>query len=250
MRKRARAAGEELEQLAVQSALTAIRFAECVIVVIDATAPFEKQDLTIADMVAREGRAIVFAMNKWDQVEAPAGAITALKKHLDQLLPQIAGAPLVGISALTGEGVDRMLPAVLEADARLEHAACRRPSSTVSWTAALPRHPPPAIHGRRVRIRYMTQAKSPPADLCAVRHPARRIAGVLSALSAKRIAQGIQSEGRAAAVFARDFDRIRMRTSEDDRWRRGSRSGYERAVAAVAAEKLQSQIAPFNEKSA
>jgi GTP-binding protein len=161
LRKRARAAGEELEQLAVQSALTAIRFAECVIVVVDATAPFEKQDLTIVDMVAREGRAIVFALNKWDQIEAPAGAITALKKHLDHLLPQISGAPLVGISALTGEGIDRILPAVLEADAAWN---TRVPTAQLNrfLAAALSIHPTPAIHGRRVRIRYMTQAKSRP----------------------------------------------------------------------------------------
>jgi GTP-binding protein len=161
LRKRARAAGEELEQLAVQSALTAIRFAECVIVVVDATAPFEKQDLTIVDMVAKEGRAIVFALNKWDQIEAPAGAITALKKHLDHLLPQIAGAPLVGISALTGEGVDRILLAVLEADAAWN---TRVPTAQLNrfLAAALASHPTPAIHGRRVRIRYMTQAKSRP----------------------------------------------------------------------------------------
>jgi GTP-binding protein len=161
VRKRARAAGEELEQLAVQSALTAIRFAECVIVVVDATAPFEKQDLTIVDMVAREGRAIVFALNKWDQIEAPAGAITALKKHLDHLLPQISGAPLVGISALTGEGIDRILPAVLEADAAWN---TRVPTAQLNrfLAAALSSHPTPAIHGRRVRIRYMTQAKSRP----------------------------------------------------------------------------------------
>jgi len=161
LRKRARAAGEELEQLAVQSALTAIRFAECVIVVVDATAPFEKQDLTIVDMVAKEGRAIVFALNKWDQIEAPAGAITALKKHLDHLLPQIAGAPLVGISALTGEGIDRILPAVLEADAAWN---TRVPTAQLNrfLAAALSSHPTPAIHGRRVRIRYMTQAKSRP----------------------------------------------------------------------------------------
>jgi GTPase len=161
LRKRARAAGEELEQLAVQSALTAIRFAECVIVVVDATAPFEKQDLTIVDMVAREGRAIVFALNKWDQIEAPAGAITALKKHLDHLLPQISGAPLVGISALTGEGIDRILPAVLEADAAWN---TRVPTAQLNrfLAAALSSHPTPAIHGRRVRIRYMTQAKSRP----------------------------------------------------------------------------------------
>jgi GTPase len=161
LRRRARAAGEELEHLAVESALTAIRFAECVIVVMDATQPFEKQDLTIADLVAREGRAIVFAMNKWDQVEVPAGAITALKKHLDHLLPQVAGAPVVGVSALTGEGVEHLLPAVIAADTAWN---TRVPTAQLNrfLEGTLSRHPPPAIHGRRVRVRYMTQAKSRP----------------------------------------------------------------------------------------
>lgn len=161
LRKRARAAEHELEQLAVGSALTAIRFAECVIVVIDATAPFEKQDLTIADLIAREGRAIVFAVNKWDKIEAKAGAISRLRETADRLLPQIAGAPLVATSALTGEGLERLLPAVLAADKAWN---TRVPTAELNrfLTEALARHPPPAIHGRRVRVRYMTEAKTRP----------------------------------------------------------------------------------------
>jgi len=116
LRKKARAAGHTLEQLAIGSTLTAIQFAECVVVVIDATAPFEKQDLTIADLIAREGRAIVFAVNKWDQIEQKAGAISRLRDMADRLLPQIAGAPLIATSAVTGEGLERLLPAVLTAD--------------------------------------------------------------------------------------------------------------------------------------
>jgi GTP-binding protein len=161
LRKRARAAGHELEQLAIGSALTAIQFAECVVVVIDATAPFEKQELTIADLVAREGRAVVFAVNKWDKLEDKQGAIKGLRTYLDHLMPQIAGAPLIAVSALTGEGLDRLLPAVLAADKAWN---TRVPTAQLNrfLADALARHPPPAIHGRRVRIRYMTQAKSRP----------------------------------------------------------------------------------------
>jgi GTP-binding protein len=161
LRKRARAAGHELEQLAIGSTLHAIQFAECVIVVIDATQAFEKQDLIIADLIAREGRAVVFALNKWDQVPAKAGAISKLREQADQSLPQIAGAPLVATSAVTGEGLDRLLPAVLAADRAWNH---RVPTAQLNrfLAEALERHPPPAISGRRVRIRYMTQAKSRP----------------------------------------------------------------------------------------
>src|SRR5581483_7885697 len=104
LRKRARTAGHTLEQLSVGSTLNAIRFAECVIVVIDATVPFEKQDLAIADLIAREGRAIVFALNKWDLVENRAGAIARFRQQLDRLLPQVSGAPLIAVSARTGTG--------------------------------------------------------------------------------------------------------------------------------------------------
>jgi GTP-binding protein len=161
LRRSARAAGHTLEQLSIASTLDAIRFADCVIVVIDATQPFEKQDLTIADMIEKEGRAVVFAVNKWDLVENRGGAITKLRRQLDESLPQLKGAQLMAISARTGEGIDRLLPAVLEAE--------RAWNTHVSTSAlnrfledALTRHAPPAIRGRRVRIRYMTQPKVRP----------------------------------------------------------------------------------------
>jgi GTP-binding protein len=130
-------------------------------VVIDQAAPFEKQDLTIADMIAREGRAAVFAANKWDLVEKRAGAVGRLREKLDRLLPQLAGAPVIGVSAVTGEGLDRLLPSVLAADRAWN---TRVPTATLNrfLEQALTRHAPPAIHGRRVRIRYMTQPKSRP----------------------------------------------------------------------------------------
>lgn len=161
LRKRARVAGETLEQLAVASTLSAIRFAECVVIVIDATAPFEKQDLVIADLVAREGRAIVFAVNKWDLIEEPQGEIGKLKRMADELLPQIAGAPLIVVSARTGQGLERLLPAVLAADAAWNtHVPTAELNRFLS--RAVERHPPPAVHGRRIRVRYMTQPKVRP----------------------------------------------------------------------------------------
>jgi len=152
MRKKARVAGKALEGM---------KFAECVIVMIDATAPFEKQDLTIGDLIAREGRAIVFAINKWDLVVDKQGAIKRLREMLDQSLPQVAGAPLVAVSALTGEGLERLKNAVIDADTAWNS---RVPTAQLNRFLgdALERHPPPAVHGRRVRIRYMTQAKARP----------------------------------------------------------------------------------------
>jgi GTP-binding protein len=161
LRRKARSAGHTLEEMSVGSTLEAIRYADCVIVLIDATQAFEKQDLTIADMIAREGRAVVFIANKWDLIENRAGAVKDLRERLDNLLPQVTGAPLVGISALTGEGLDRIVPAVMTADAAWNkrvgtHALNRFLEN------ALERHAPPAISGRRVRIRYMTQVKARP----------------------------------------------------------------------------------------
>jgi GTP-binding protein len=152
---------EKLEKASVGSTLNAIRFADCVILVIDATQPLEKQDLTIADLVAREGRAIVFVVNKWDLVKDRSATLKHLRDGVDGLLPQVTGAALIGVSALTGEGIDRVMPAVMEAE-RLWNTRVPTAQLNRFLEEALSRHPPPAIHGRRVRIRYMTQAKARP----------------------------------------------------------------------------------------
>jgi GTP-binding protein len=161
LRKKARVAGEVLEEMSVASTLEAIRFADCVIVMVDATAPFEKQDLAIADLIAREGRAIVFAINKWDLLENKAGAISRMREKLDRLLPQVAGAPLIATSARTGEGLERLEAAVTDADKAWN---TRIPTGVLNrfLEGALQRHATPAISGRRVRIRYMTQRKARP----------------------------------------------------------------------------------------
>jgi GTP-binding protein len=162
LRKKARVA-ERLEKLSVESALHAVRFADCVILVMDAREALERQDLTIADLVAREGRAIVLAVNKWDLVEHRQHAMKDLRERADQLIPQVSGAAIVGVSAMTGEGIERLMPAVIEAD-RVWNA--RAPTAELNrfLEEALSRNPPPAIRGRRIRIRYMTQPKARPPN--------------------------------------------------------------------------------------
>jgi GTP-binding protein len=160
LRKKARIT-EKLEKLSVDSTLNAIRFADCVLLVMDATQPLEKQDLTIADLVAREGRALVFAMNKWDLIADRQGALKKLREEADRLLPQVTGALIVCVSALSGEGMERLMPAVLEAE-RIWNKRLPTAKLNQFLEDALQRHPPPAVRGRRIRIRYMTQAKARP----------------------------------------------------------------------------------------
>ena len=149
------------ETLAVGDALRAIRFAEIVVVLLDAETPFEKQDLTIADLVEREGRGLVFAVNKWDLVPDPQGRLAQLKKDAEAMLPQLAGALLVPVSALSGQGLDKLMKAVFTAyeawNKRIATAELNR------WFAgALERHQPPAVSGRRIKLRYITQANARP----------------------------------------------------------------------------------------
>ncbi len=160
LRRKARIT-ERPETLAVGDALRAIRFAEVVVLLLDAETPFEKQDLTIADLVEREGRGLVFAVNKWDLVAEPQGRLAQLRKDAEAMLPQLAGAPLVPLSALSGQGLDKLMKAaftVYEAwNKRIPTAELNR------WLAsALERHQPPAVSGRRLKLRYITQANARP----------------------------------------------------------------------------------------
>jgi GTP-binding protein len=152
---------EKLEKLSVTDALNAVRFAEVVIVLMDATAPFEEQDLRIADLVEREGRALVLGMSKWDLIESQAGAFAKLRAQADHWLPQVKGVPVVAHSGLTGEGLDRLMQAVVDA-----HAVWNKRVPTGALNRWLPAvvaaHPPPATSGRRIRLDYITQPKSRP----------------------------------------------------------------------------------------
>jgi GTPase len=160
LRRRSRI-DEKLEKLSVSDALNAVRFAEVVIVLMDATAPFEEQDLRIADLVEREGRALVIGMSKWDLVENGASAINKLRAETDHWLPQVKGVPVVAHSGLTGAGLDRLMQAVIDAYAVWN---TRMPTSALNrWLpAVVAAHPPPAVSGRRIRLDYVTQPKSRP----------------------------------------------------------------------------------------
>jgi GTPase len=160
MRRRSRIE-EKLEKLSVADALNAIRFAEVVVVLMDAERPFEEQDLRIADLVEREGRALVIGMNKWDLVESRPGAMSKLREETDHWLPQVKGVPAIAVSGLTGEGLDRLMQAVVDAHAvwnkRVGTSALNRWLADVAAS-----HPPPAVSGRRIRLDYVTQPKSRP----------------------------------------------------------------------------------------
>jgi GTP-binding protein len=160
MRRKARVS-DKLEKLSVGDALRAIRFAEVVVLLMDATAPLEKQDLQIADLVAEEGRALVLALNKWDLVDNPQERLSELNADLEETLQQVRGVPMIPISGKTGAGLDRLMQAVLDIHAtwnrRIPTAALNR------WLADVgQRHPPPAVSGRRIRLKYLTQSKTRP----------------------------------------------------------------------------------------
>src|ERR1700746_2655422 len=126
LRRRSRI-NEKLEKLSVADALNAIRFAEVVIVLIDTQAPFEEQDIRIADLVEREGRAVVIAINKWDLVESEPGALSRLRTNVDRLLPQIKGVEIALVSAKSGQGLDRLMQSVIEG-----HAVWNRTAPTAA----------------------------------------------------------------------------------------------------------------------
>ncbi len=152
---------EKLEKLAVADALRAVRFAEVVVLLLDATIPFEKQDLTLADLAEREGRAVVIGLNKWDLVENKSLAAQELRAEADRLLPQLRGVRVIPLSGLTGAHLDKLLEAVIQT-----HEVWNKRISTGRlnrWLApVIEGTPPPAVSGRRVKIRYMTQPKSRP----------------------------------------------------------------------------------------
>ncbi|WP_127754345.1 MULTISPECIES: ribosome biogenesis GTPase Der [unclassified Devosia] len=152
---------EKLEKLAVGDSLRSIQYAEVVVLMLDATIPFEKQDLALADLVEREGRAMVIALNKWDLIEDKNATLSALREACDRLLPQLRGIPLVTLSGLTGRNIDKLMDAIFTIErAWNSHVSTARLNR---WLAGMVEgHPPPAVSGRRLKLRYMTQAKTRP----------------------------------------------------------------------------------------
>lgn len=170
LRRKARVQ-QKLEKLSVADALRAIRFAEVVVIVLDATVPFEKQDLQIADLVIREGRAPVIAFNKWDSIDDRQATLAALREMTERLLPQVRGIRAVPISGQTGEGLERLMTAVLDTHRVWNQRVPTGPLNR--WLEAVQlRHPPPAVSGRRVRLKYITQIKArPPGFIVACSRP-------------------------------------------------------------------------------
>ena len=160
LRRRARVT-DKLEKLAGADALRAVRFSEVVVFLVDSTIPFEKQDLTIADIAASEGRAVVIGLGKWDLIEDRGKTLIRLREEAERLLAQLRGCPVVPVSGATGEGLDELMRAVIAV-----HETWNKRISTARlnrWlTNTLEENPPPAVSGRRIKIRYMTQPKSRP----------------------------------------------------------------------------------------
>jgi GTPase len=152
---------ERLEWLSGEDSMRAIRFAEVVVLVIDAADLLEKQDLAIARQVEQEGRALVIAVNKWDMIEDPKAALAKLARRMEISLPQCRGLPVVPVSAKTGRGLDKLMDAVSEIvevwNRRVGTPALNRWLQMMEET-----HPPPLVRGRRLKLRYMTQIKSRP----------------------------------------------------------------------------------------
>jgi GTP-binding protein len=160
LRKRARI-DDKLEKLAAADGLRAARFAEVVVVLLDATIPFEKQDLTIADLIEREGRAVVIALNKWDLVADRPGWLATLREDAERSLAQLKGVPVIPVSAAAGQGLDRLMETAFAQ--RLVWSKRVSTSRLNRWLeGALAANPPPAVSGRRIKIRYMTQPKARP----------------------------------------------------------------------------------------
>ena len=160
MRRKARVT-EKLEKLSVADGLRAIKFAEVVVLLIDASSPFDKQDVQLADLVEREGRALIIGINKWDLKLDRQEVRQTVSDTLLRALPKLRGVPVLMLSAETGHGVDHLMPAIVRQyglwNARIGTAKLN------NWlSGVIERHPPPADRGRPVRLRYITQAKSRP----------------------------------------------------------------------------------------
>nr|WP_187353131.1 ribosome biogenesis GTPase Der [Komagataeibacter melomenusus] len=160
LRRKARI-DETLEKMSVSASIEALKMAEVVILVLDATLGVHEQDLQIARLIEREGRCCVLALNKWDAVEDRAATRQAIKDRIETSLAQMRGIPVVSFSAMTGAGINRLLPTVRRA---YEVWNRRVPTGALNrwFEMMVERHPPPLVDGRRLKLRYITQAKARP----------------------------------------------------------------------------------------
>lgn len=160
LRKKAKV-HEQIERMSTSDTIRSIRFADVVALVMDARDAFEKQDLQIADLVLREGRGLVFVLSKWDLIEDHDARAKELREKAGRLLPNAKGAPIVFLSGLTGKRIDRLMPAVLSMfddwNARV------KTNDLNAWLKhVVERHPPPSVHGKPIKPKYMSQIKTRP----------------------------------------------------------------------------------------
>ncbi|MBO7351103.1 MAG: ribosome biogenesis GTPase Der [Acetobacter sp.] len=160
LRRKARI-DDSLEKMSTSASIEAIKMAEVVVLVLDATLGVHDQDLQIARLIEREGRACVIVLNKWDLVKNRSETRKAMIDRLSLSLAQIRGVPVVALSAFTGDAVHKLLPTVQEAwdiwNKRIPTGELNR------WFhEMIKRHPLPLVEGKRLKLRYMTQVKARP----------------------------------------------------------------------------------------
>lgn len=160
MRKKAKISNK-IEKLSVGDGLRAIKFAEVVVVLLDAAIPFEQQDLRIAGLAEREGRSVVVAVNKWDVEKNKQEKLRNMREAFQRLLPELRGAPLVTVSAKNGRGIDRLNNEIMKSHKIWNKRIATSPLN-IWLSEMIAAHPPPAPNGKRIKLRYITQAKSRP----------------------------------------------------------------------------------------
>lgn len=190
------------EKLAVMDTQRTINFAEVVVLVVDATCPFEKQDLTIAYDIVNEGRALVLALNKWDLVEHKTALLKSIQEKLENQLTQVRGIPCIPISAQHGKGLDQVMDAVMQM-----YANWNRRISTGQlnkWLSfVVENHPAPAVNGRRIRLKYMTQAKTRPPTFAVFASQASQLPESYSRYLINNLRKDFELEGVPIRIFVR-----------------------------------------------
>ncbi|MEE4210932.1 MAG: ribosome biogenesis GTPase Der [Parvularcula sp.] len=204
MRKRAKVV-EKLEKLSVAETLRALRFSEVSVLLIDATMPFEKQDLQIADLIANEGRAAVVVVNKWDLVEDTDRAAKELRLDAMRAMPQFGGIRIVFLSALTGRHIDKLMPAIV--DAYRDWNAKIKTSDLNRWLENVTEHhPPPAVGGRRIKMRYAAQIKNRPPTIVIKCQRSDEVPETYRRYLINSIRESFELEGTPVRVFLRAGD--------------------------------------------
>jgi GTPase len=204
LRKKARIS-EKLESMSASDSIRAIQYAQIVVLVLDANEGLEKQDLIIASRVISEGRALVIAMNKWDAVDDRAMAMRRVEDRLQTSLPQVRGIPVVTFSALTGKGIDRLMPAVFSI---YDTWNCRITTGELNrWLGYMTEgHPPPAVNGKRIRLRFMTQAKTRPPTFAIFSSRADKLPASYSRYLENGLRDDFGLDGTPIRIFLRKGD--------------------------------------------